>query len=151
MYSVYFDSSLLDLLVISVFLCLSFPCRHCVHTAEPGQWVLQSLWGSLLGQRGCVPQLFVLPCSCHRRVAGVGSSFFCLDDSFPSSNHRSTERLGLEGTSKLPQLHPPAVGRDATHQMRLAEAPSSWALNTSRHGASTASLGTSLTCSTPPC
>lgn len=75
-----------------------------------------------------MPQLFVLSCGCHRRVAGVGSSLFCSADAFPSSDHRSTERLGLAGTSKLTQFHPPAVGRDATRQMKLAEAPSSQTL-----------------------
>ena len=43
-----------------------------------------------------------------------------------------TERLRLEGTLKIIELQPPAMGRAATHQIRLPRAPSKLALNASR-------------------
>jgi len=43
----------------------------------------------------------------------------------------------------------PAMGRDTFHQTRLLKAPSSLALNTSREGAATASLGNLCQCLTP--
>ena len=48
------------------------------------------------------------------------------------------EWLGLEGTLKTIQFQPPAMGRIATHQIRLPRAPSSLALSTSKDGAPTA-------------
>jgi len=47
----------------------------------------------------------------------------------------------LEGTFKVIRFQPPAMGRAATHQLRLPRAPSILALNTSRNGAPTAALG----------
>ena len=60
--------------------------------------------------------------------------------------HRTTECLGLEGTLKITQFQPPAMGRDITHQIRSAKAPSSLALSTSRDGAATASVGNLFRC-----
>ena len=51
------------------------------------------------------------------------------------------QRFEVEKTLKPTQLHPPAMGRDTSHQTRLLKAPSSLAMKTSRDGASTASLG----------
>uniref|UniRef100_A0A8C3J917 GPI-anchor transamidase component GPAA1 n=1 Tax=Calidris pygmaea TaxID=425635 RepID=A0A8C3J917_9CHAR len=50
------------------------------------------------------------------------------------------------------QIHPPALGRDTSHQPRLLQAPSNLPLNPSRDGAATASLanlGQALTTLTP--
>ena len=58
------------------------------------------------------------------------------------------EWLGLEGTFKVTQLQPPSIGRDISHQTALLTAPSSLALNTSREGASTTSLGNLFQCLT---
>ena len=52
-----------------------------------------------------------------------------------SKNHRIRERLELEGTSKIIELQAPAMGRVATHQIRLPRAPSNLALIVSRDGA----------------
>jgi len=56
-------------------------------------------------------------------------------------------QLRLEETLKTVELYPPAVGRAATHQLRLPRAPSNQALNTPKDGSSMASLG-SLFCLT---
>jgi len=47
----------------------------------------------------------------------------------------------LEGTFKITQFQPPAIGRDTSLWTRLLTAPSSLAWNASREGVSTASLG----------
>ncbi|PKU29536.1 zinc finger ccch domain-containing protein 11a [Limosa lapponica baueri] len=52
-----------------------------------------------------------------------------------------TEWFGLEGTLKIIQFQPPALGRDTSHHTRVVKAPSNLALNPSRDGAATASLG----------
>ena len=57
------------------------------------------------------------------------------------SKARIIEWFGLEGTFKTMQYLSPAIGRDTSLQSRLLTAPSSLALNISREGASTASLG----------
>lgn len=44
------------------------------------------------------------------------------------------------GPSSSSNSNPPAVGRDASHEIRLAKASSSLVVNTSRDGASKASL-----------
>jgi len=56
-------------------------------------------------------------------------------------NHRIIEWPGLKRTTMLTQFQPPAMCRVANHQPRLPRATSSLALNASRDGASTASLG----------
>ena len=77
------------------------------------------------------------------------AAVWALKESFPQNVHRITEWLELEGTLKLIQFQLPATGRAATHQLRLPRAPSSLALNTSRNGAFTASLGSSASAPTP--
>jgi len=52
----------------------------------------------------------------------------------------SVEWLGLGGISKTSQFQTPTMGRVATHWIRLPWAPSNLTSNTSRDGASTASL-----------
>jgi len=69
------------------------------------------------------------------------AAVWALKESFPQNVHRITEWLELEGTLKLIQFQPPAVGRAGPRQLRLPRAPSNLALNSSRGGASTASLG----------
>ena len=59
------------------------------------------------------------------------------------------KQLWLEGTLKPTQPQPPAMGRAATQQLRLPRAPSSLALNASRDGAPTASLGSCARASPP--
>ena len=56
------------------------------------------------------------------------------------------EWIGLEGTLK--PIHPqcPAMGRVATHQLRLPRAPSNLALSTTRDGAPTPSLVSLFQC-----
>ena len=49
--------------------------------------------------------------------------------------------FGLEGTFKITQFQPPAIGRDTSLQPRLLTAPSSLACSAPREGASTANLG----------
>ena len=61
---------------------------------------------------------------------------------------RITACFGLEGTFHTISFQPPAIGRDANHHTRLLTAPSSPALNASREGASTASLGNLFQCLT---
>jgi len=51
--------------------------------------------------------------------------------------HKIIEWLGWEGTAKITQFQPPAMGRAVTHQLRLPRAPSNLALGTSRDGSST--------------
>jgi len=51
------------------------------------------------------------------------------------------EWFGLEGTFKGHLVQPPAVSRDIFNWIRLLRAPSNLALNVSRDGASTTSLG----------
>ena len=48
---------------------------------------------------------------------------------------RIIEWLRLEGTLKITQFQPPAMGRAAPHQLRLPRAPSNLALSASRDGA----------------
>ena len=59
-----------------------------------------------------------------------------LDPSADIFDHRNIEWLRLEGTLKIIQLQPPAMGRTATHQCRLSRAPSN--LDVLRDGAPTA-------------
>ena len=59
-----------------------------------------------------------------------------------ASGCRITAWFGLEGTLKTILFQPPAMSRDTFHQPRLLKALSSLALNLSREGAATASLGT---------
>ena len=54
---------------------------------------------------------------------------------------RVIEWFGLEGTFKTIWFQPPAIGRDTSLQIGLLTAPSSLALNASREGTSTTSLG----------
>ena len=54
-------------------------------------------------------------------------------------NYRIKEWLRLEGTLKITQFQPSAMGRAARHQLRLPRAPSHLALSTCSDGASTAS------------
>ena len=62
---------------------------------------------------------------------------------------RIIEWLGLEGTSKIIQSQPSAMGRAATQQLRLPRAPSNLALSASKDGASTASVGSCARASPP--
>jgi len=54
---------------------------------------------------------------------------------FGVSVYRTMEWLRLEGTLKPTQHQPAAMGRAATHQLRLPRATSNLALSTSRDGA----------------
>ena len=54
---------------------------------------------------------------------------------------RIIEWPGLKRTAVIIEFQPPAMCRVANHQTRLPRATSSLALNASRDGASTASLG----------
>ena len=47
----------------------------------------------------------------------------------------------MEGIYEITQPQPPAAGKAAPYQLRLPRAPSKLALNASRDGTSTASLG----------
>ena len=60
--------------------------------------------------------------------------------------HRIVEWPGLKRTTMTIQFQPPAMCRVANHQTRLARATSSLALNASRDGASTTSLGRLYQC-----
>ena len=59
----------------------------------------------------------------------------------PISYYRSVEWLRLEGTFKDHPVPIPCCGLGAPHQVRLSKATSNLALDTSRDGASTTSLG----------
>jgi len=61
------------------------------------------------------------------------------------------EWLGFEGTFQTISFQSSAIGRDANHHTRLLTAPSSLALNASREGTSTASLGNPFQCLTTLC
>ena len=63
-----------------------------------------------------------------------------------SKNHRIIEWPGLKRTTVTIWFQPPAMCRVAKHQTRLPRATSSLALNASRDGASTASLGNLFQC-----
>ena len=72
-----------------------------------------------------------------------------------SANHascycfiESQNSLGWKGPQWSSDFKPPAMCRVANHQTRLPRATSSLALNTSRDGASTASLGSLFQCVT---
>ena len=58
----------------------------------------------------------------------------CFPDLRISNSREITEQLRLEGTLKPTQFHPHAMGRVATHQIRVAEAPLNLVLNASRNG-----------------
>jgi len=58
------------------------------------------------------------------------------------------EWFGLEGTIKISSSHPSPIDRDTSLYTRLLKAPSSLALNASRVGASTSSLGNLFQCLT---
>ena len=55
--------------------------------------------------------------------------------------NRIKELLRLERTLKISSFNAPAMGRIVTHQIGLSRIPSNLALNASRDGARTASLG----------
>ena len=57
---------------------------------------------------------------------------------------------GLEGTFRGHLAQPPAVSRDIFNQTRFLRAPSNLALNVSKDGASTTSLGNLFQCFTLP-
>ena len=59
----------------------------------------------------------------------------------PAKPEPTRERFGWEGTLQTTQFHPPAMGRDPSHQPRVLRAPSNLALSPAREGAATASLG----------
>ena len=61
-------------------------------------------------------------------------------------NRGIIECLSLEGILGIMQFQSSAMGRIATHQIRLPRAPSNIASNASRVGASTASLGSLCQC-----
>jgi len=63
-------------------------------------------------------------------------------------NHRIIEWPGLKRTTMIIGFQPPAMCRVANDQTRLPRATSSLALNASRDGASTASLGNLFHCVT---
>jgi len=63
-------------------------------------------------------------------------------------DHRITEQPGLRRTTMLIQFQLPATCRGSNQQTRLPRATSSLALNASRDGASTASLGNLFECVT---
>jgi len=63
-------------------------------------------------------------------------------------NHSIIEWPGLQRTIVLIEFQPPAMCRVANQQTRLPRATSSLALNASRDGASTASLGNLFQCIT---
>jgi len=54
---------------------------------------------------------------------------------------RTIEQFWLKGTFKVILFQPPVIGRDTSHLTRLLKAPSSLALNASRVGILTTSLG----------
>jgi len=62
---------------------------------------------------------------------------------------QNLEVLVIEGTLKISQFCPPATGRVATHQLRQLRTSSNLALNASRDGAPTASLGSCASASPP--
>jgi len=65
-----------------------------------------------------------------------------------SEKHNITECFGLEGTFRGHLAHPLAASKDIFNQTRLLRAPSNLALNVSRDGASTTSLGSLFQCLT---
>jgi len=79
----------------------------------------------------------------------VGLSDPC--GSLPTSDHRIIEWPGLKRTTMIIEFEPPAMCRVANHQTRLPRATSSLALNASRDGASTTSLGNLFQCITTLC
>ena len=76
-------------------------------------------------------KLFVAGHQCHNCIFFAVFSWF----------HRTIEQFGLEETFKSIQFQSSTAGRAATHQIRLSRASFNLALNISRNGASTASLG----------
>jgi len=80
--------------------------------------------------------------------------FFFLVCVFVKLDHRITESqngLGWKGPQWSLSFNPPAMCRVANHQTRLPRATSSQALNGSRDGASTTSLGNLFQCVTTLC
>ena len=76
------------------------------------------------------------PISCY---LGLNEAKIFLDKHF--YYHRITEWPGLKRTAMIIWFHPPAMCRVANQQTRLPRATSSLALNASRDGASTTTLG----------
>lgn len=62
------------------------------------------------------------------------------------SSLRIIEWIRLEETLKIIEFNLPAIGRITTHQIRLPTAPYNMALNASRDGASSSSLGSMFQC-----
>jgi len=88
-----------------------------------------------------------LPGSLPSTRASLGTSSIPTVPSVPRY-HRTTEWPGLKRTTMIIQFQPPAMCRATNHQTRLPRATSSLALNASRDGASTASLGNLFQCVT---
>jgi len=78
----------------------------------------------------------------------VVTQFFVLQGKV--GNHRITEWPGLKGPRWSLSSNPPAMCSVSNHQPRLPRATSSLALNASRDGASTTSLGNLFQCVTTP-
>ena len=104
---------------------------------------LESRWANSSGIRESKRRTIIL--SCYE----ISTSLFCIVTISPFfksvvKNHGIIEWFGLE----VIQFQPPTMGRAATHQTGLPRAPSNVALNSSRDGAPTASLGSSFQCLT---
>ena len=78
-------------------------------------------------------------CSPHICTASSDKLFYITD---------SLNGLGWKGPLRSYSSNPPAIGRDTSLQTRLVRAPFSLALNASREGASTTSLGNLFQCLT---
>lgn len=85
----------------------------------------------------------ILGCNLQETVPFVTLAFY----TSPLS-HTIIEWPGSDRTFRIIQVQPHSHGREAFHHTRLLKAPSSLTLNTSRHEASGASLGSLCQCLT---
>jgi len=102
----------------------------------PGCHLLRSRYSSRCEMRGSADGSSVRMCPVKGRAESSRS--------LPASvgvNASITEGFGWKGPQRSSSPNPPAMGRDTFHWTRFLKALSNLALNTSRDGASTASLG----------
>jgi len=133
--------------------CLGQPKQwaHCIQTATGIAWVKsclmdemsQPLQDAVLLQNWSSPEC----CEAHEKQS-IQIHDLPLGKCSVSRNCKILEWFGLGRTLKTIRFHPPAMGRDTTHQTKLPRAPSNLGLSASSDGTSTAPLHGQCQCLT---